>query len=138
MTENSSNDSTSTDAGHPRPDRSASDRGAARQSIESSRPLVEPVAGEEAEAAQVRRLEQENAQLREQVRRLMAAENKLYRLQDHLSAQQRVYVRLADVGRTLTSLLDVDLIAETVVKFAVYGFNYERCVAFLREPLESE
>lgn len=84
------------------------------------------------------RLEQENEQLREQVRRLMAAENKLYRLQDHLSAQQRVYVRLAEVGRTLTSLLDVDLIAETVAKFVVYGFNYERCVAFLGDSQEND
>ncbi len=89
-------------------------------------------------SAQCRALEQENAQLREQVRRLMAAENKLYRLQDQLSAQQRVYVRLAEVGRTLTSLLDVDLIAETVTKFVVYGFNYERCVAFLRDERESQ
>lgn len=82
-------------------------------------------------------LEQENAQLREQVRRLMAAENKLYMLQDHLSAQQRVYVQLAELGRSLTGMLDVDRITETVVKFVVYSLNYERCVAFLREPQDT-
>ncbi len=79
-------------------------------------------------------LERENAALREQVRLLMAAENKLYTLQDHLSAQQRMYVRLTEAVRTMTSLLEISKIAEAAVKFVVYGFNYERCAAFLREP----
>lgn len=63
----------------------------------------------------------------------MAAENKLYTLQGHLSAQQRVYVRLSELARTLTTLLDVDKILRAVVEFGLYGFNYERCVAFLEE-----
>lgn len=127
-----------TDVVHPQPDCGERATVPARASREHSQPPPESSGDRDARAVQVRRLEEENAQLREQVRRLMAAENRLYRLQDHLSAQQRVYVRLAEVGRTLTSLLDVALIAETVVKFVVYGFNYERCVAFLREPQGSE
>ncbi len=78
-------------------------------------------------------LEAENQRLSEQVRRLLAAENKLYVLQDHLNSQQRVYVRLAELGRELNALLDVDKIVETVARFVVYSFNYERCAAFLRD-----
>ncbi len=78
-------------------------------------------------------LEAENDRLRQQVKRLMAAENKLYMLQGHLSAQQRVYVRLAELARNLNTLLDVDKILSAVVEFALYGFDYERCVAFLEE-----
>jgi two-component system sensor histidine kinase/response regulator len=86
------------------------------------------------EAAQkLARVEAENRDLREQVRRLMAAENKLYVLQDHLSAQQRVYVRLAELARTMSASLSIDEILATVVRFVVYTFNYERCVAFFHD-----
>lgn len=78
-------------------------------------------------------LEAENRRLGEQVKRLMAAENKLYVLQDHLNAQQRVYVRLAELGRTLNATFDAEKILQAVTHFVVYGFNYERCVAFLQD-----
>ena len=47
-------------------------------------------AGSTTLADRVVALEQENRRLGEQVRSLMAAENKLFVLQDHLNAQQRV------------------------------------------------
>lgn len=68
----------------------------------------------------------------------MAAENKLYTLQGHLSSQQRVYVRLSELARTLNTLLDVDKILRAVVEFGLYGFSYERCVAFLEDAGETE
>lgn len=86
---------------------------------------------EETSAAQ--RLQPENERLRQQVKRLMAAENKLYTLQGHLSAQQRVYVRLSELARTLNTLLDVEKILHAVVEFGLYGFSYERCVALLED-----
>ncbi len=85
------------------------------------------------EASAVPRLQLENERLRQQVKRLMAAENKLYTLQGHLGAQQRVYVRLSELARTLNTLLDVDKILHAVVEFGLYGFSYERCVAFLED-----
>ena len=82
------------------------------------------------------KLKSEIERLRSQVKQLMAGESKLYMLQDHLNAQQRVYVRLAEISRELNVSLDVDKILETVVHFAVYGFNYERCVVFLEDVSE--
>lgn len=90
-----------------------------------------PLLAEEASAVQRAKLE--NERLRQQVKRLMAAENKLYTLQGHLSAQQRVYVRLSELARTLNTLLDVDKILHAVVEFGLYGFNFERCVALLED-----
>lgn len=84
-------------------------------------------------AARLAELESENRRLGEQVRSLMAAENKLFVLQDHLNAQQRVYVRLAELGRTLNGTFDVTKILAAVANFVVYGFNYERCLAFAHE-----
>ncbi|MBN1612215.1 MAG: response regulator [Polyangiaceae bacterium] len=92
-----------------------------------------PVLDAQGAAEKSARVEAENRVLREQVRRLMAAENKLYVLQDHLSAQQRVYVRLADLARTISASLNIDEILATVVRFVVYTFNYERCVAFFED-----
>ncbi len=78
-------------------------------------------------------LEEENRRLREQVKRLMTGENKLYVLQDRLNSQQRIYIRLAEISRELNVSLDVDQILKTVVHFVIYGFSYERCAVFLEE-----
>lgn len=83
--------------------------------------------------ARMQELERENRRLGEQVRSLMAAESKLFVLQDHLNAQQRVYVRLAELGRTLNTMFDVTKIVEAVTNFVVYGFNYERCLTFVHD-----
>jgi signal transduction histidine kinase len=83
--------------------------------------------------AQIKLLNEENQRLREQMKSLMAGEKKLMKLQDHLNAQQRVYVRLAEIGRELNLSLDIDNILKTVAHFAVYEFNYERCSIYLEE-----
>ncbi len=77
--------------------------------------------------------EEENKRLREQVKRLMAGENKLYVLQDHLNSQQRIYIRLAEISRELSVSLNVNAILKTVVHFVIYGFNYQRCAVFLED-----
>lgn len=78
-------------------------------------------------------LETEIKRLRDQVKLLMAGENKLYVLQNRLNTQQGIYVRLAEISRELNVSLDVTHILNTVVHFVIYGFNYERCAVFLED-----
>ena len=76
-------------------------------------------------------LRSENQNLRNQVRLLMAAESKLYTLQEHLNHQQQLYARLAEIGRQLNTLLNIDEICKILVHFVVYEFNFERCAILL-------
>ncbi|MBN2344386.1 MAG: response regulator [Deltaproteobacteria bacterium] len=82
------------------------------------------------------RLRSENARLQEQVRLLMAAESKLYTLQEHLNKQQLLYARLAEVSRVLNTLLSFDEIGSVLVHFAVYEFNFERSLLLLAKERE--
>ncbi len=95
----------------------SSEAGSGQPPVQVASATTPPLDGRLAE------LERENRRLGEQVRSLMAAENKLYVLQDHLNAQQRVYVRLAELGRTLNTTFEVTKILEAVANFVVYGFN---------------
>ena len=76
-------------------------------------------------------LRSENQNLRNQVRLLMAAESKLYVLQENLTNQRQVYAKLAEMGRQLNTLLSVDEMCKILVNFVVYELNFERCVIFL-------
>ncbi|MBN2525058.1 MAG: response regulator [Deltaproteobacteria bacterium] len=83
-------------------------------------------------------LRNENQNLRNQVRLLMAAESKLYTLQEHLNQQQQIYAKLAELGRKLNTLLNVDEICKILVNFVVYELNFERCVVLLESKRPGE
>ena len=89
---------------------------------------ADDVSAEEKDADSLR---SENQNLRNQVRLLMAAESKLYTLQEHLNQQQQLYARLAEIGRQLNTLLNIDEICKILVHFVVYEFNFERCAILL-------
>jgi PAS domain S-box-containing protein len=77
-------------------------------------------------------LENANRRLSEQVRRLLTTEHELYRTQEQLDTQIRLYRRLYDVGNKFNATFELTGILPIVTEFVLYELNFERCVVLLR------
>ncbi len=77
-------------------------------------------------------LQLENQRLSEQVKRLVRTESDLYEFQQKLDEQLRIYSRLYESGKQLNTMFDREAILQTVVQFALYELNFERCVILIR------
>ena len=76
-------------------------------------------------------LQKENQQLTEQVRRLVAAENELYRIQSKLDLKLRLYRQLYEVSNQFNATFDLDEVLQIVIQFVLYELNFERCLLLL-------
>src|SRR5207249_4035164 len=70
-------------------------------------------------------------QLTEQVRRLVAAENELYRIQSKLDLKLRLYRQLYEVSNQFNATFDLDEVLQIVIRFVLYELNFERCLLLL-------
>lgn len=84
-------------------------------------------------ARQLAALNQENQRLAEQVKRLILTESKLYKFQEKLDGQVRVYRHLYESGKKLNSTFDRDEVLRLTTRFVLYELSFERCVVFLKE-----
>jgi anti-anti-sigma regulatory factor len=76
-------------------------------------------------------------ELREQVMRLLGVEADLFRRNQQLDAQWKMYRSLADLGKQLHGKLGEAEIAAAIVRFALYSLNLERSVMGL-QPRDGE
>jgi hypothetical protein len=76
-------------------------------------------------------LQKENQQLTEQVRRLVSAENELYRIQSKLDLKLRLYRQLYEVSKQFNATFDLDEVLQIVIQFVLYELNFERCLVLL-------
>ena len=77
-------------------------------------------------------LEREKEILSQQVKRLIKAEGKLYRLQEELDAQLKEYKDLYELNRKLNTTFAVEKIFQYTVTYATGNLEYERAVLFNR------
>jgi len=78
-------------------------------------------------------LREENAKLRDEIMRLLLVESDLFKQNEMLDKQVHVSRALADVGNQIHHGLDMEAIAQILVKFVLYTLNIERCVVLARE-----
>jgi len=57
-----------------------------------------------------------------------------HEMQDRLDSQIRLYRRLCDVGRELSSARDIDATVGAMVHFALDALDFQRCVVLWRAP----
>jgi serine phosphatase RsbU (regulator of sigma subunit) len=79
-------------------------------------------------------LREENHRLSEQIKRLVRTEHELYRFQERLDDQIRIYRHLYEVGKQLNATLDLGEILQVATQFVLYQLGFERCVALLYDP----
>src|SRR5215210_4615898 len=79
-------------------------------------------------------LQDENRRLSDQVKRLVRTEHELYRFQERLDDQIRIYRHLYEVGKQLNATLDLGEILQVATQFVLYQLGFERCVALLYDP----
>jgi anti-anti-sigma regulatory factor len=77
--------------------------------------------------------EGEAHELREHVMRLLRVEADLFRRNEQLDAQWRIYRSLSELGKRLHGRLGETEIAAVSVHFVLYALNVERCVVGLRD-----
>ena len=82
-------------------------------------------------AKRVEELQKENQQLTDQVRRLVSAENELYRVQSQLDLKLHLYRKLYEVSKEFNSTFDLDEVLQIVIRFVLYELNFERCLVLL-------
>ncbi|MBI3948807.1 MAG: response regulator [Armatimonadetes bacterium] len=78
----------------------------------------------------------ENRRLADQVKQLVRTEEELYRTQERLDAQVRLYRELWEASRKLNASFDEQEILGAITAFAVYGANVERCLVLERAEEE--
>jgi anti-anti-sigma regulatory factor len=89
--------------------------------------------GEDAASGASAELRAENARLRDQVIRLLRVEADLFRRNEQLDQQWKIYQALSDLGKRFNRGLGLAEIAAEVVQFALYALNLERCVVQIHE-----
>ena len=79
----------------------------------------------------VEKLQKENLHLAEQVKRLSKTEIELYGVQGQLDKQIHLYRQLYEVGKQLTTTLELSEILQIVIQFVLYELNFERCLVLM-------
>ncbi|MEU9128679.1 response regulator [Kitasatospora sp. NPDC048540] len=77
-------------------------------------------------------LEEENRQLRAQVKHLLRTEVRLRTSQERLDDQIRLYRQLYELGKRLNAASDTGDILDLVAHFSLYELGFSRCVIFRR------
>ncbi len=78
------------------------------------------------------KLEQENHYLSDQVKRLVKTENELYRVQERLDRQLRLYRQLTEIGKQFNASFELNEILQIAIQFILYELNFERCLILFR------
>lgn len=78
------------------------------------------------------KLEQENHYLSDQVKRLVKTENELYRVQEQLDRQLRLYRKLTEFGKQFNASFELNEILQIAIQFILYELNFERCLILFR------
>ncbi len=78
-------------------------------------------------------LRTENAKLREQVLQLLRLEADLFRRNEQLDVQWKIYQELSELGKRFARRLGLAEIASAVAHFTLYSLNLERCVIQLHD-----
>lgn len=78
-------------------------------------------------------LDHENKKLREQILKLLRVEADLFRRNEQLDAQGKIYQALSDLGRKFNAGRRPEEIAADVVQFSLYSLNLERAVVLFRD-----
>lgn len=79
----------------------------------------------------IEELQKEKQQLTDQVRRLVAAENELYHVQEKLDSKLRIYRQLYEVSKKFNATFDLTEVLEITIQFVLYELNFERCLVLL-------
>ncbi len=80
-------------------------------------------------------LQQENQELKEQVKRLVRVERSMLEVQEKLDEQINFYRQLNEIAKRLKSTFDVEDILKTAIEFILYDLNFEHCLILRYEPL---
>lgn len=81
--------------------------------------------------ARLRELEAENDGLRGQVKTLVRTESKLYKVQEQLDQQIKIFRKLYDLGQRISVKFDLEEILPEFPTFAIYELGYQRCLVLL-------
>lgn len=82
-------------------------------------------------------LQQENQQLREQVKRLVRVERSMLEVQEKLDGQINFYRQLNEIAKRFKSTFDIKNLLEIAMEFILYDLNFEHCL-ILRYELFNE
>jgi signal transduction histidine kinase len=91
----------------------------------------------EDETVKTKNLQQENEQLKEQVKRLVRVERSMLEVQEKLDEQVNIYRQLNEIAKRFKSTFDIRTILEIAMEFMLYDLNFERCL-ILKYELEDE
>ena len=91
----------------------------------------------EAAMGRIEELQKENRQLSGQVKRLSKTEVELYGIQGQLDAQMQFYHQLYEVGKHLTTTIELSEILQITLQFVLYELNFERCLVFMYDAQEN-
>lgn len=75
----------------------------------------------------------ENERLRQQIARMLRIESDLFRRNELLDAQSRIYRALAELGQRYNSGLGAYEVGAEAVRFVLYALDLERCVVQLHD-----
>ena len=84
----------------------------------------------------LKKLQKENLHLADQVKRLSRTEIELYKIQERLDLQMRLYRQLYETGKQFNTTFELAEILRMSIQFVLYELNFERCLVFLRSAEE--
>jgi len=82
--------------------------------------------------SQLEKLQNVNRRLSEQVKRLTKTEHELYKSQEQLDIQIRLYQQLHEASKKFNPTFDLVEISQMATQFVLYELKFERCLVLLR------
>jgi two-component system sensor histidine kinase/response regulator len=104
--------------------------------INSKQDLEELLTQYEQSKDRLDKLEKENLHLAKQVKRLSRTEIELYKTQNRLDTQMRLYRQLYEIGKQFNTTFKLEEILQMSIQFVLYELNFERCLVLLRSAEE--
>jgi two-component system sensor histidine kinase/response regulator len=102
----------------------------ANQELEGFRTQCEQSEG------RLEKLQKENLHLTEQVKRLSRTEITLYKIQERVDLQMRLYRQLYEIGKQFNTAIELAEILRRSIEFVLYELHFERCLVLLRSAGE--
>jgi hypothetical protein len=84
----------------------------------------------------INNLQQENEQLKEQVKRLVRVERSMLDVQEKLDGQVNIYRQLNEIAKQFKSTFDIRTILEIAMEFMLYDLNFEHCLILKHELVD--
>ncbi|MBF0275243.1 MAG: hypothetical protein HQK84_08440, partial [Nitrospinae bacterium] len=83
------------------------------------------------------KLEQDNQNLKEQIKHLLKAKHDLALMQSKAEDQLTLYQELYETGSKITSTFSLDEVNAAILNFVIYKLNLERCIIYLKNEESS-